>query len=107
MRQGATVCWLCGYRPPAPRRQSGQEASRGRSRAGAIVGFVLSVLLLVLAMPVAGAVALFCICAAPAISRGAGPPDALQTVILLVVGTLVVLTCLVAMVAQFGSNLRQ
>ena len=78
-----------------------------RSRAGVVVGFVLSILLLVLALPVAGIIALFCVCVTPTLSRGGGPPDLLQTVILLVGGAFVVLTTLSMMVVYFGSRLQR
>jgi hypothetical protein len=68
---------------------------------------VLSILLLVLALPVAGVIALFCICVTPTIQKGLGPPDLLQTVILLVGGAFVVLTTLVMMAVYFGSRLRR
>ena len=107
LRPDATVCWLCAYRSPAAMGHPGDAATGRRSPAGAVVGFVLSVLLLVLALPVAAVIALFCICVTPTISRGGGPPDMLQTVILLVGGAFVVLTSLVMLVVYFGSRLRR
>jgi hypothetical protein len=85
----------------------GDAATGRRSSAGAVVGFVLSILLLVLALPVAGVIALFCICVSPSLQSGGGPPDLLQTVILLVGGAFVVLTTLTMMVVYFGSKLRR
>gem|GEM_PF-5658023 len=107
LRPDATVCWLCAYRSPPAMGNPSYAATGRRSPAGAVVGFVLSILLLVLALPVAAVIALFCICVTPTISAGGGPPDMLQTVILLVGGALVVLTLLVMMVVHFGSRLRQ
>ena len=105
LRPDAMVCWLCAYRTPAPTGHPGYVTRR--PPAGTVVGFVISVLLLVLALPVAALIALFCICVTPTISTGRGPPDMLQTVVLLVVGALVVLTSLVMMVVHFCSKLRQ
>lgn len=70
-----------------------------------MVGFVLSILLLVLALPVAGVIALFCICVTPTIQQGLGPPDMLQTVILLGGGAFVVLATLSMAAMYFGSRL--